>query len=112
MASEEARRRIAIRWARPGAREEQSIAVKARLAAKAEAEAKAERAAKRLAKKLEREQAAKKSEPKAKRIKPPKAVKPAKAIPSFKLAGKIADKVKANRKVARENARKSRAAAE
>lgn len=61
--SEEARRRINIRWARPGARKEQSEAVRARLALKAKEEAKVARAAKRAAK-------AKAETPKAKAVAP------------------------------------------
>jgi hypothetical protein len=65
--SEEARRRINIRWNRPGAREAQSVAVRARLALKAKEEAKAERAAKRAAKVAEAAAAAAKAERAAKR---------------------------------------------
>lgn len=66
--SEEARRRINIRWARPGARKEQSEAVRARLALKAKEEAKVARAAKRAAKaKAETKSVAPKAKPKAKR---------------------------------------------
>jgi hypothetical protein len=65
--SEEARRRINIRWDRPGAREAQSVAVRARLAAKAKEEAKAERAAKRAAKAAEAAAEVAKAERAAKR---------------------------------------------
>jgi hypothetical protein len=57
--SDEARRRINIRWARPGARKAQSEAVLARLAAKAEAEAEAEREREREAKRKARKAKAK-----------------------------------------------------
>jgi hypothetical protein len=57
--SAEARRRIAIRWDRPGAREAQSAAVKMRLEAKKVEEVKEERKAKREAAKARKSEAPK-----------------------------------------------------